>query len=94
MPDDLSNIIAFPRIIRMEKLAEAAPARAPALGAVVDHDGRAYALAALLGQLEPDVIAVVMGLAPRSGQQVWDHVARRFPRQAEAAVRRAQGAGG
>ena len=47
--------------------------------AAVDHDGRTYGLEALLRQLPPHCLHEVQATAPRSGQEFWDKVVRRWP---------------
>lgn len=45
----------------------------------VVHDGRAYMLADLFHALTPEEQAVVEQTAPRSFQEAWDEVVRRWP---------------
>ena len=47
--------------------------------AAVEHDGRVYDLEALLRQLPPHCLHEVEAAAPRSGQELWDEVVRRWP---------------
>jgi hypothetical protein len=77
------NVVAFPRMLRVEWLVERAP---PRMDAVVDHDGRPYALGPLLARLRPEMLAEIASLAPGNAQQAWDAAVRRFPREAEAAA--------
>ena len=47
--------------------------------AAVDYDGRTYDLEALLRLPLPHCLEEVEAAAPRSGQELWDEVVRRWP---------------
>ena len=46
---------------------------------LVDHDGRLYRLDELLAQLPPARAADLDAAAPRTGQETWDTICRRWP---------------
>jgi hypothetical protein len=75
-----AKVISFPRQLRVVPVEEEeAAAPVAVVPAAVDHDGRTYALEALLRQLPPHCIREVEATAPRSGQELWDEVVRRWP---------------
>ena len=47
--------------------------------AAVDYDGRTYDLKTPLRQLPSHCIREAEATAPRSGQELWDEVVRRWP---------------
>jgi hypothetical protein len=53
---------------------------------VVEHDGRLYSLGALFARLPDHVLDEIDALVPRSSQETWDLVVRRWPRLAKAAT--------
>ena len=55
------------------------PAAKPKPATLVDHDGRIYRLADLLGQLTPAERAVIESIAPATAQAAWDEAVRRWP---------------
>ena len=75
-----AKVIPFPRQLRVV-LIERGPyaASAAVTPAAVEHDGRTYDLEALLRQLPPHCLREVEATAPRSGQELWDEVVRRWP---------------
>ena len=52
----------------------------------VEHDGRLYSLGALFARLPDHVLDEIDALVPRSSQETWDLVVRRWPRLAKAAT--------
>ena len=83
------NVIRFPAQLRVVPLTEPAAAVPPAAETVitvVDHDGRLYLLDALLAQLPDPHRLELQDEAPRSGQEVWDTVTRRWPALAACIV--------
>jgi hypothetical protein len=84
---DIGNVISFPRQLRVVPFRDAEPETVPGEPpAVVDHDGRSYPLEALLRGLTQDELWIVDQSAPRSGQELWDEVVRRWPALAEEIV--------
>ena len=84
-----AKVIPFPRQLRVvpiENAACAAPARTDVVPAVVEHDGHMYDLATLLQGLPPHCIRKVEASAPRSGQELWDEMVRRWPGTAAEAI--------
>ena len=75
-----AKVIPFPRQLRVVPI-ERRPYAAPAdiIPAAVEHDGRTYNLEALLRQLPAHCLRKVEATAPRSGQEFWDEVVRRWP---------------
>ena len=51
--------------------------------AVVDHDGHSYLLVDLLADVPAANMAEVTAAAPRSNQQIWDEIVRRWPALAD-----------
>ena len=82
-----AKVVPFPRQLRVVPL-ESEPGVAPAVvtPAAVDHDGHTYDLEALLRQLPPHCLREVEAAAPRSGQELWDEVVRRWPGTAAEVV--------
>ena len=50
----------------------------------VEHDGAVHSLATLLARLPNDVLDELDALVPRSAQEIWDLVVRRWPKLAKA----------
>ena len=86
---DPGNVIRFPTQLRVvpvnEPTAVVPPAAATAVP-VVDHDGRLYPLHTLLTQIPEDYRLELQDEAPRSGQEAWDTVTRRWPALAACIV--------
>jgi len=61
--------------------------------ALIEHGGRLYNLAALVQHLSPLEIQEIGATAPRSGQEMWDAVVRRWPALAAEIVAGAQAVG-
>ena len=59
---------------------------ADVMRAAVEYDGRTYDLEALLRQLPPHFLQEVEATVPRSGQELWDEVVRRWPGTAAEVV--------
>lgn len=79
------NIIPFPApVVRLH----IEPCRTVERGdlLVVEHDGRLYSLGALFPRLPDHVLDEIDALVPRSAQETWDLVVRRWPRLAKAAA--------
>ena len=76
---ETDNLIQFPQMLRVMPL-ELPPARPLEHElALIEHDGRMYDLAALIQQLSPQEVQEITAAAPRSGQEMWDEVVRRWP---------------
>jgi hypothetical protein len=87
------NLIQFPRRLRVvpiEPTEDASLIRSDHAVALIEHDGRMYDLAALLHHLSPQEMREIDAAAPRSGQDLWDEVARRWPALAAEIVAGAQ----
>ncbi len=82
-PELPPNIIPFPTQLRVVvALADPSERPGPATddaASVVEHDGRAYDLAALVRHLSPAELREIGQAVPRSGQELWDEVVRRWP---------------
>jgi len=94
----MSNaVLAFPApvvpIIVQQPPAALAPSDREEL-LIVEHDGRLHNLLLLLPQLPGRVLDELEALAPRSGQEAWDLVARLWPALADAAASRPTRTGG
>ena len=89
-PELPANVIPFPTRLRVVPAPpDASEQHAPEVGepaSVVDHDGRAYDLAALIQHLSPAELREVGQAVPRSGQALWDEVVRRWPALADEIV--------
>ena len=82
-----AKVIPFPRQLRVVPIERGAYAAPPAVTpAAVDHDGRTYDLETLLRQLPPHCLQEVEATVPRSGQELWDEVVRRWPGTAAEVV--------
>ena len=96
MSDDTpehDNLVPFPPRLRVVPLQPA-----PALPlehelALNEHDGRMYDLAPLVQQLSPAELQEISEAAPRSSQEMWDAVVRRWPALAAEIVAGARPAG-
>ena len=80
-----AKIIPFPRQLRVVPI-EPSAASADVMPAAVEHDGHTYDLEALLRQLPVHCLREVEATAPRSGQEFWDEVVRRWPGTAAEVV--------
>ncbi len=81
-----SNVVAFPRQIRVARIE----APRESAGDLVDHDGRTYDLSSLIRHLPFDVAQRVVDEVPRSAQAFWDVLVRLFPREAADCVSRVE----
>ena len=81
-----AEIIQFPApVVRL--VVEPIPPQPPRMRLlVVEHDGQNYSLASLLARLPNDILDELDALVPRSAQETWDLIFRRWPRVAKAAV--------
>lgn len=82
---EASNVIRFPTQLRIVPLEPPAPGADDGVQ-LVDHDGRLYALHRLLTRLPVavrDELAIAM---PRTGQEAWDLIVRRWPEVATRIV--------
>lgn len=80
-----SNVIPFPApVVRLHIEPRRSIERGELLA--VEHNGRLYSLAALLARLPDHVLDEIDALVPRSAQETWDLVVRRWPLWAKAAV--------
>ena len=90
-----TNVIVFPR---RPRVAPTAPSELPnaapsADGTVfVDHDGRVHGLERLIRYLSSAKLSEVEAAGPRSAQELWDEVVRRWPGLAEEIVAAVSGA--
>jgi hypothetical protein len=79
---DPGKVIRFPVQLRVVPLSDppiaTSPADEPTI-LLVAHDGRLYALHALLAQLPAAYRLELQDAGPRSGQEAWDLVTRRWP---------------
>ena len=73
------NIIPFPPQLRVVPVEPSAPLPLEHAFALVEHDGCMYDLGALVRHLSPLEVQELGEAAPRSGQEMWDEVARRWP---------------
>ena len=81
---EASNVIAFPGKTRtLPALVAIDEDVSPVCRQAVDHDGGLYPLEGLLRALTPDQLRMVEAAAPRSGQETWDDVVRRWPALAD-----------
>jgi hypothetical protein len=90
---ETDNLVPFPPHLRAVPLEPT-----PALPlehelALIEHDGRLYDLAYLVEHLSPAEIQEISASAPRSSQQMWDEVVRRWPALAAEIVAGARPAG-
>ncbi len=81
-----SDIIPFPAPVVRLRLEQAGVADSPHSLLAVEHDGRIYSLATLLARLPAAVLDELDNLVPRSAQETWDVVVRRWPTAARVAV--------
>ena len=81
----MGEVIPFPAPVVRLHVPPPPPVAAPLLA--VEHDGRVYSLATLLARLPDPVLDELDALVPRSAQEAWDFVVRRWPRIADAAAR-------
>ena len=82
-----AKIIPFPRqprVVPIEHESGATPVTV--IPSMVEHDGSTYDLEVLLRQLPPHCFREVEATAPRSGQELWDQVVRRWPGTAADAM--------
>jgi hypothetical protein len=74
------NVLPFPRQLRVVPIErEPDAASAGIMPAAVEYNGRSYDLEALLRLLPTHCLEEVEAAAPRSGQELWDEVVRRWP---------------
>ena len=81
----MGEVIPFPAPVVRFHVAPPPPAAASLLA--VEHDGAIHSLATLLARLPDPVLDELDAMVPRSAQELWDFVIRRWPRLAAAAVR-------
>ena len=87
------NIIPFPPQLRVVPIEPSVHLPSEQAFALIEHDGRLYDLAALIQQLSPREVQEITAAAPRSGQEMWDEVVRRWPALAAEIVADARPAG-
>lgn len=88
MPDT-GEVIRFPTQLRIVPVTEPSAIVCPAIETavpVVDHDGRLYPLHTLLTQIPDAHRLELQDEVPRSGQEAWDTVTRRWPALAACIV--------
>ena len=90
---ETGNLIQFPPQLRVVPLE--APLALPLEHelALIEHDGRMYDLVPLVQQLSPAELQEIGEAAPRSSQEMWDAVVRRWPALAAEIVAGARPAG-
>ena len=81
-----SEVIPFPAPVVPLHIARAAAPVDDRLLLVVEHDGRPYSFATLLARLPDAVLDELDALVPRSAQETWDLVVRRWPKLAKAVI--------
>ena len=81
-----AKVISFPRQLRVVPVEQEATVEAYVISATVEHDGRTYELEGLLQQLPPLCLREAVSTVPRSGQELWDEVVRRWPGTADEIV--------
>ena len=81
-----SEIIPFPIPVVRLTVEPVAPPQPQGRLLAIEHDGQSYSLASLLARLPDDILDELDALVPRSAQETWDLVFRRWPRVAKAAV--------
>jgi hypothetical protein len=74
-----ANVIPFPRQLRVVPIEQDIAVEAYVITATVEHDGRTYELESLLQQLPPHCFQEAVATVPRSGQELWDEIVRRWP---------------
>lgn len=78
--DSSTNVIPFPRRLRLVEMPAAAlPPAKPEASVLVEHDGQFYRLVDLVGQLTPSELQACEATASRSWQAVWDEAVRWWP---------------
>jgi hypothetical protein len=92
---DSDNIIQFPQrqVVPIEPRDESPAVRLDHALDLIEHDGRMYCLVALIRNLSPTEMQEIDATAPRSGQELWDEVVRRWPALAAEIMAGAQPAG-
>ena len=76
------NVVPFPRQLRLVPAAtdeRAEPRQSRDQATLVDHDGGVYPVGDLIWHLSPAELKAVGETAPRSAQELWDEVVRRWP---------------
>jgi hypothetical protein len=75
------NLIQFPQRLRVMPIgrSERSTLSLKVTPALIEHSGRMYDLAPLIQQLSPQEVYEITATAPRSGQELWDEVIRRWP---------------
>ena len=81
----MGEVIPFPAPVVRFHIEPGPPAVVPLLA--VEHDGAVYSLATLLARLPDRILDELDAMVPRSAQESWDFVVRRWPRIADAAAR-------
>ena len=81
-----AKVIPSPRQLRVVPVEQDATIEAYVISAIVEHDGRTYELEGLLQQLPPLCFREAVSTVPRSGQELWDEVVRRWPGTADEIV--------
>ena len=76
---EADNIIQFPPQLEVVPIQPPHTLSAEQVFALIEYDGRIYDLAALARHLSPLEVQEIGEVAPRSGQEMWDEVVRRWP---------------
>ena len=80
------GIVPFPPQLRVVRAPVDWPSPEQVEPVLVDHGGRTYRLADLMAPLSTAELEQVEAAPPRSGQEAWDLVVRRWPALAEEIV--------
>ena len=76
---ETDNLIQFPPQLRMVPIEPPPAIPMEHELVLIEHDGRMYDLTPLVQQLSPGELQAISEAAPRSGQEMWDEVVRRWP---------------
>ena len=76
---ETDNLIQFPPTLRVVPIEPVPVLLVEHELALIEHDGRMYDLALLVQQLSPGELQEIGAVAPRSGQEMWDAIVRRWP---------------
>jgi hypothetical protein len=90
---ETDNLIQFPKLLRVVPIDLTPSLPLEHELALIEHDGRMYDLASLVQQLSPQEVQDIGAAAPRSGQEMWDAIVRRWPALAAEIVAGARPAG-
>jgi hypothetical protein len=80
------NVIPFPPQLRMVPIQPPHALPPKQTFALIEHDGRIYDLAAPARHLSAGELLKINDAVPRSAQEMWDEVVRRWPSLASEIV--------